>query len=181
MDQLYQEVEEFERVKESNDSLKKQIVFLESSENYQIEQIEKEIQTEEIRKIEELIEVNQKLQEENQNLMKELELLRIQSSKDLNEKIEELKLLQEENQTLIKKIESESVKNPESQLSSEMYKQLECKHRQIVKELQMAHEKEKLNLSKATTTFSGIKRRPFSTLDHLCLAVFSNGVEVGAF
>lgn len=127
LEQLYQEVEKFEKVKESNDSLKKQIVELESAENYEIVHLEKDVQTEDSssedlnRKTQELSEVNQNLQEENHNLRKESESVRSQSlerqnqesSEDLHKKIEELtevnQKLQEENQNLIKKIKSESV------------------------------------------------------------------------
>lgn len=75
---MYLEVDELEKVKESNESLKQQIIVLESSENFEIIQLDKEIQTEEestddlSTKINELMEVNQKLQEENQNLIQKL-------------------------------------------------------------------------------------------------------------
>lgn len=195
LDLLYQEIDQLEKVKESNESLKQQIVQLESSEFYE-NQLEKEVQTvdaesreELLKKIEELVEANEKLMEENQKLNKKVKSDSVHSlrhtssaSGDLNKKIEELieinQKLQEENQKL----------SAPNKLSSEMYKSLECKHRETIRDLQKAHEKEKQDLmndcgkeKSATQQFLAMPRKAFTTLDRFCSIVLSEGFKVRDF
>lgn len=72
-----------------------------------------------------------------------------------------------------------------------MYKNLEFQHRQNIKDLQMAHEKEKQELIKETVKepvrrkssqqFSALARKPFSEIDRFCSIVLSEGLKVRTF